>query len=404
MAQFSVKTNNARPTINEEKKIACELSNIESELRRISNSLSFKLAAKANIRSRLGNAANRVSAHRTSMSSMHSALQNVVGSYDCTENTIIGNINLENEKIQNISEVGYENSGYGESAYDKFKNYLNEILKMTDSGEYRDYILRRIESVKDFIAEIYESNIDFSTIGLIFGLPDAIQGDTSAFDYFIDSIKDTIVDKTGFKEEVKTSGSLYESQISCANGSLGVSLGTYEAYASAQGGLITKDKEGNLVFNPNIDAKMGVSFTALEAAGAYSVGDDWFGAGMSGDITVGKVSGETSVSASLLDEDGFFNPHAKLDANAEAILIDAKAQAGVTVLGTTAEVEAGVNVGIGAHANVEMGDGIIACDFGASFGIGASISFTIDYGGTVDAVKEATKGMAESVWNKVKWW
>ena len=404
MAQFSVKPDSAKLSVSEEKRIARELRSLESDIRSISNSLGFQLAAKANIQNRLRGAANRISAHQGGMSSMHSALQNVINSYERIENMIAGNTAVETAKIQEAPGIGYEGSGYGESILEKIKMYLNQTLEMIDDGKYRDFIMGRIDGIKEFLAKVYEGDVDFSMIGLLLGLPGIIQGDISEFNSFVDNIKDTIIDKTSFDKSFKTDGALWQGQISCANGSLGASVLAYEAYADAKGGLMTKDKDGNLIFNPNIDAKMGASFTALEAAGAYSVGDDWFGADASGNITVGKVSGEASISAGLRGEDGSFDPHAKLDASAEAILIDAKAQAGVTCLGTKAEVEAGVNVGIGAHANVEIGDGKIACDIGASLGIGASIKFTIDYGGTVDAVKKAAKGMAESVWNKIKFW
>lgn len=404
MAQFSVKKNNIDSVIDAERKLAGELSSLENEIRSVGNSLGFQVAAKANIRNRLNSAANNISAHRAAMNNMRSALTDTINTYERTENTILGDLNVSNAQIQNTSGVGYEGSGYGESIYDKLRDYLNGILNEIDDGEYRDYLKKRLQNIADFLASLRDGDFEFSPADLLFGLPAMLQDDIDAFDTFIDNLKDSIVDKVGFEAEAKVSGSLYGGQISCENGSLGVSVGAYEAYASAEGGLLSKDKEGNIIFDPHIDAKMGASFTALEAAGAYAVGNDWMGAGVSGNVTVGKVSGEASASAGLRGEDGSFNPHAKVEASAEAILVDAKARAGVTVLGTKADVEASVNVGIGAHANVEIGDGKIACDIGASLGIGASISFTIDYGGTVDAVKKAAKGMAESVWNKVKWW
>ena len=402
MAQFSVKPEGAKVTADEESKLIRELDNFENEIRVISNQLGFQVAAKANIRNRLNNTANRVAAHRSSMSNMYSALQNVVNAYNRTENIITGNTNVKNAKIQNVSGSGYEGCGYNEGFLEQLQDYFNGILETIDDGKYRDYISGRIESIKDFVAKVYDG--DLSALGFLLTVPNIIQGNIDAFNAFIDSIKDTVIDKTSFATEAKTKGALYQNQINCENGSLGVSALAYEAYASAEGGLMSKDEDGNLIINPHIDAKLGASFTALEAAGAYAVGNEWMGADASGNVTVGKVSGQAELTAGLRAEDGSLDPHAKLNASAEAILIDAKAQAGVTVLGTTAEVEGSVNIGVGAHANVEIGDGKIACDIGASLGVGASISFTIDYGGTVDAVKKAAKGMAENVWKKVKWW
>lgn len=402
MAQFSVKPDNAKITADEERRLIRDLDNLENEIRVISNQLGFQVASKAHIRNRLNSAANRVSGYRSGMSSMHSALKNVINNYSSTENAIMGNANVDNAKIQNANGIGYEGIGYREGTLKRLEDYLSNALQMIDDGEYRDYILKRIESIKDFVAKIY--NCDLSALGFLLAMPNIIQGDIEAFDKFVDNIKETVIDKTSFEAETKVSGALYQNQLSCKNGSLGVTALAYNAYASAEGGLVSKDENGNLIIDPHINAKAGASFTALEVSGTYAVGDEWMGAGASGNVTVGKVSGEAELSAGFRDKDGSFNPHAKLDASAEAILIDAEAQAGFTVLGTKAEVQGSVNVGIGAHANVEVGDGKISCDIGASLGIGASISFTIDYGGTVNAVKKATKGMAEKILKKVKWW
>lgn len=402
MAQFSVKPDNVKSTINEESKLLRELDSLEDSIRAVSNQLGFRVAAKANIRSRLNNAADRVSGHRRGMSSMHSALQNVISDYTRTENAITGNANVGNATIHNVNGVGYEESHYKEGVLKKLEDYINGFFETIDNGEYRDYIFKRIEDIKKFLNQL--SDYDPGALGFLLTIPNIIPADIDEFNKFVDNIKDTIIDKTGFNAEARWSGALYQNQISSEYGSLGVSVLAAEAYASADGGLISKDEDGNLIINPHINAKVGASATALEASGAYAVGNQWLGADAGGDITVGKVSAEAQLAAGLMDEDGFFNPHAKVDASAEAILIDAKAQAGATVLGTRAEVQGSVNVGVGAHAKVEFGDGKIACDIGASLGLGASVSFTVDYSGTVKAVKKAAKGMAESVMKKIKWW
>lgn len=404
MAQFSVKKNIIDSAINAEGKLANELSSLENEIRSVSGSLGFKLAANANIRNRLNSTANKVSAHRVSANRLRSALQDTVNAYDRSENTIIGNLNVKDAMMQNTPGLGYIGSGFGEGILHWLQDFLNKSMVRPDEGKYRDYVIKRIAEILGFLTSTLNGNSHLTAADLVFGLPAFIQGNMDAFDAFVGDIKDTLLKETGFDVDAKVSGSLFDKQLSCENGSLGLTIGAYEAYASAEGGLFSKDKDGNAFFNPHIDAKMGASFTAFEAAGAYAVGDDWLGAGASGNITAGKVSAEASASASLFKEDGTFDPHAKIDASAEAILVDAKAKAGVTVLGTKADVEASVNVGIGAHANVEFGDGKISCDIGASLGIGASLSFTIDYGGTVDAVKKAAKGMAESVLSKLKFW
>lgn len=110
MAQFSVKPENAKVTAGTESRLILELSSLESEIRVINSQLGFQVAAKANIRNRLSSAADRVSGYRNSMSSMHSALQNVIDTYDQTEKKITGNTNVETSKIQNVSGNSLESS------------------------------------------------------------------------------------------------------------------------------------------------------------------------------------------------------------------------------------------------------------------------------------------------------
>ncbi len=392
MAQFSVKTNRARIQADDEQKLMRELANLEDSVRSIGNNLGFKIASKANIRARLNQAANQIDAHQSSMSQMHSALESILDNYDKTEQKILGDSKLKG--MQKKDATGNDDS-WGSLEESIIEKYIKPLLTDIDGGEYREYILKRLESIKEFIEKTY--NGDFSQLGALLTLPDILKGDIDAFNKFVDNIKDTIVEKTGFEAGKKVEGALYEAELSCENGSLGVSVSAYEAYASAEGGLFTKDDDGNLVLNPHIDAKMGASYTILSAVGEYAVGNDMLGAGVSGNVTVGQVSGQAELSAGILDENGSFNPHAKLDASAEAILVDARAQAGATVLGTKAEVEGSVNIGVGAHASVEVGDGKIVCDIGASLGIGASVKFSIDYGGTVDAVKKGCKSVLDKI-------
>ena len=59
-------------------------------------------------------------------------------------------------------------------------------------------------------------------------------------------------------------------------------------------------------------------------------------------------------------------------------------------------------MGIGAHADVGIKDGKLKVDIGASLGIGASIGFELDVGGTVKAVQEVSKSIFDGLKNGVK--
>lgn len=132
MAQFSVKTNNVRTTIDAESNLVRELESLEREIRNARNSLGFQVASKANIRNRLNVTANKVSEHKSSMNGMNVALQNVVSRYERAENMNIGNMNVGNVKIQNATEIGYESSGYSEGTKENQKpKDLDWLWKVT---------------------------------------------------------------------------------------------------------------------------------------------------------------------------------------------------------------------------------------------------------------------------------
>ncbi len=397
MAQFSVKTKNARIQTAEEERLAKELGQIADEVSSIGNNLGFRVASKANIRARINHAAGRVEAHKGSMSGMKSALGDILDAYDKAERQIVDNAQVKNAGLSDAQGTHFDFGNLEESI---IKNLIGPLLTDIDGGEYKEYILKRLEDIQDFAAKIY--NGDPSVISSLLMMPSLILNDIDAFQNFVDNLKDGIQDKikdvTSFDFDKKVQGALYDKQITAEHGSLGVSISAYDAYASAEGGLFTEDEDGNLVFNPNIDAKMGASYTLLTAAGDIAVGNEMMGAHANGNITVGHVAGEASLHASLMDEDGAFNPSANVHAGMEAVLVEAEAQAGVTVLGTDVNVSGSAYVGLGAHADFDIGDGKIKCDIGAALGVGFSIGFEIDYGGTVDAIKKGAKSVLRKIW------
>lgn len=397
MAQFSVKTKNARIQTADEEKWVKELGQIENEISSIGNNLGFRVTSQANIRSRINHAAERVEAHKSSMIGMKSALSDILDEYDRTEQQVVDNAQVKNAAISDAQGSHFDFNNLEESIIEKL---IKPLLTDIDGGEYAEYILKRLESIRDFIADIYDG--DISILSELLMIPPLILKDVDAFNKYIDKIKDGIQDKikdvTSFDFDKKVRGALYDLEIAGEYGSLGVSASVYEAYASAEGGLFTKGEDGNLVFNPNIDAKMGASYTLLTANGDIAVGDEMLGAYANGNITVGQVSGEASLHASLRDENGAFNPNAQVHASAEAVLVEAEAQAGVTVLGTDINVSGSAYVGVGAHADINIGDGKIKCDIGAALGIGVSVGFEIDYGGTIDAIKKGASSVLSKIW------
>lgn len=397
MAQFSVKTKNARMQVADEENLVRELGQIENEISSIGNNLGFRVTSQRNIRSRINQATRQVGAHRSGMCGMRSALGNILDAYDRTEQQARDHAQVKNTGLSEAQNSHYDFDHTEESIIEKL---IRPLLTEIDGGEYAQYIWKRLESIRDFAADLYDG--DTSVLSGLLMIPPLILQDRDAFNKFVDKIENGIQDKikdaTSFDFNRKIQGSLYDMEISGAYGSLGVSTSVYEAYADAKGGLFTEDEDGKLVFNPNIDAKMGASYTLLTASGNMAVGDEMLGTHADGNITVGQVSGEAKFHASFRDADGSINPNAQIHANAEAVLIEAEAQAGVTVLGTDINVSGSAYVGVGAHADIDIGDGKIKCDIGAALGIGFSVGFEIDYGGTIDAVKKSAASVLKKIW------
>lgn len=223
----------------------------------------------------------------------------------------------------------------------------------------------------------------------------------NALEYLKGIVTDKILEATSASGNIGVEGSLYSTGFSNAYGGGELTIGAYEAGASYNAMLFTKDENGNLVLNPSLDASVGFSYTLLSASANQSVElAPGVSAGIGGDVTVGKVDAEVKASVGLFNPDGTLNPRAKLEASAEATLVEANARANVDVLGVNTTVEGGVTVGVGGHADFGYSDGVVSADVGASLGVGFSLKVEIDVGGAVDAAK----GVCESIGKKLFSW
>ena len=198
--------------------------------------------------------------------------------------------------------------------------------------------------------------------------------------------------------EVKGEASLYSGKAGVdgkyGNAHASVDVGKAEGHASVKGGLYGYDKNGKKILAPAVEATMGASVCVATAKGDAEVGNELFNAGVDGEVSVGKASAEGTAKLSLMGKNG---PEAQLKGSVEAIAAEAKGSAHITVAGVEGKVSGSVNVGIGAHADIGVVDGKIKCDIGASFGLGASVSFEIDTKQAVNAV--ASK--CQAAWKKV---
>ncbi|MCR4640703.1 MAG: hypothetical protein K5697_01570 [Lachnospiraceae bacterium] len=140
----------------------------------------------------------------------------------------------------------------------------------------------------------------------------------------------------------------------------------------------------------------GASVSLLHAEGEGQLGNNMLG--LYGKAEVDALKAELSGDASIgfVGKDGKFNPSAHIGAKAEAIAVEASAKGGVKVLGTDVGVKAGVNVGVGAHADIGLKDGKFTADLGASLGVGVSLKVEVDVSGTIDAVSGAAKSALDN--------
>lgn len=207
-----------------------------------------------------------------------------------------------------------------------------------------------------------------------------------------------------WKKELPAEATYYrlkkEGKSKYAQGEFDVKIGSAEANCEAHAGMYVyeKDKDGNLVkkLAPEFGFSTGASVTAASVKGSGRVGfgenNNMLGLVGDGEVTVGQAKVGVKGSVSLFSD----NPEAYVKADAEAVLVEAKGSAGVSVLGTDVKVTGGVKVGVGAHAEVGYVDGKVKVDIGASLGVGVDLGFEVDIGGTVDAISSGVK----SLWNK----
>lgn len=380
MAQFSVKKNNIDSVISTEGKLANELNTLSSEIRSIGNSLSFKLATSSNIRNRLNSASSNVSAHRTAMKNMRSALQEVVNTYDRTENTILGRVSNKpaSDKVTTTGKVSW------------FTGEINAIKELHDSDLSDDNPLKKLaDKLNDFNEKrkrTYKKGY-YDKDGNYHDVKDADKNSDEYKEY--DEISSFEKVATIVSAEAGISGSVWKKG---GSGSYGIASGSYnvsalnaEAKAEAYAGLYSFDENGNKKFTPGIGASVGVGVSAFKAGVEGAIGNEYYNVHGSTSVEVLAANAGAELNVGLY-KDGKLNPQLSASASAEAILAEASATVGGTIAGAAVNATGSVNFGVGAHADVGLRDGKLSVDIGASLGVGVSVKFDVDFSGTAKAI------------------
>lgn len=196
------------------------------------------------------------------------------------------------------------------------------------------------------------------------------------------------------------SASLYDGTYDVGeNGKVNVVVGNAEAHASFSAGLYGINANGDKQLMPGFNGEIGASATALDVDWDQQlIGNENLGVNLEAGVTAGKVGAKASGKAQLFDNDGSIDIQASIKGEAEAIAAEAEGSLGVNVLGGEVEATAGINVGIGAHAEVGYQDGKFKFDVGASLGVGVSLDVEIDVGGMVDTVVDT----AQVAWDGIQ--
>lgn len=411
MSEFKMISQNVRSAAQDLNNIARQMKGLEDQIRRIQNGLSFEIAQKERIRQRLRTAQSHTASHSRKIYSSTSTLQNVVNTYEITEQKLAGKrvAMAEIVKTTAISEIN-EMFTLGPS--------INPFQPLVGPGAI-------ITPFPWVIGGLIGKLIDGSS-------PLYTHHETETKDKFgkyTHEFDDLKVDreKTSFYSLNNEKGELKASKIDPVKlwekswkdtrsvwhtGDIaGDKDGTHSSYnfdilkretsAEIYGGLYYTDPEsGKKKLRMAAGATLGFTMSAFSADAEMQLGNSNLGGYVKSEIEVGKVEVKGTGTIGLRDAKGNLNPtlHGKL--SAEAIGAEASVKGGVKVLGTDVGVKASANVGIGAHAEFGYKDGKLSMDIGASLGIGGSVKLEVDVSGTVKAVS----GAAKSAWNKFTGW
>lgn len=202
----------------------------------------------------------------------------------------------------------------------------------------------------------------------------------------------------------KASVSVYDGTFDTPlGGTATVTVCEAEAHAGISGGFYIIGDDNQQIFSPGVNAEIGASVTVFNATYENQIiGNDMLGVNVDGSVTALSASANAEMNVNFLgkDEKGnvVFDPQVNVGVNAEAVLVEAEGSVGANILGGEVGVSGSVKVGVGAHADVGIKDGVIKCEIGASLGIGFDVGIEVDVGGMVNTVADA----ASSAWNGLK--
>ena len=387
MSEFKVKISNMKSTVQQQNTIARQMKDLEYEIQKIQNGLSFEIAQKERIRQRLTTARKEIAKEYTGIDKATKALDNSINIYETTEAKLSGAEVPKRTMITNIDSV---------LPYISDSNSVVTILGGISAGiDWGiDQIASKIKSKTKKSETLFDAKKEKSNI-----LEET---------YYRKNEKDLEDSKiTPFKVLSKKWN--YNTSLFHGEEVIGDENGTYvsssfdilkfKSNAEIYGGLYYIDEQtGEKKLRAAVGAEAGFTLSGFTAEQKLQLGSSFLGAYLTTEETVGRIGANGSFVMGLRDAEGNFNPTAHAKLQAEAILAEISAKGGAKVLGTDIGVKGSVNFGVGAHAEFGLKDGKFSMDIGASLGIGGSVKLDIDFSGTIDAIKGKAKAIWQSFW------
>ena len=199
---------------------------------------------------------------------------------------------------------------------------------------------------------------------------------------------------------VKYSAAGVSAQAKGDAGEAGISASVLDVSVSAgaSAGLYYVMKDGKKCLAVGMDGDIGASFTAAQAKGNAKANwkpgkaaAEWLGeefdilsAEVKGEAKVGHAEAKASGKARYIEGKGL---EVAVEGGAGAYLAKASGTVSGTALGIKASATGEVSVGVGLKGSFGYTGGKLRAEVGAALGVGAKISFDLDVGAAVDAVK-----------------
>lgn len=423
MSQFKVKAEKLREIAELEKTYTSELNNYISSVNQVYGSLTFQVSASSNIRNRLKKVSNTISQESITMKKLQQGLSTIADCYEKTENKIC-NASKDGE----ISFKEYTESFVDEITGGGASWFRSHIPVIGPAVCVLDFLISSEKEANFSSADptSFNKSLSDATEGLgdnikdKFHIPEKKEKNKQGYwenGQYHEVNQDSETEKQQFEDrklnkaatfiqaEAKKEASLWsaDGEIKGKYGELSgeVKLANGEIHANAYAGLYSTGPDGEKKFTPGVGGEIGGSVTAFSAEGKALLGNDDLGVYTKGEINALKAEAKLGGDFGLF-KDGKFNPQAGIGASAEAILIEGTAAVGAQVLGTDVSGNVGVNVGVGAHAEIGLQDGKISFDVGASLGIGVSVELEIDFSGTMDKVGTLVSNCTSLIGNLIQ--